>query len=361
MSSCPASSLTVVALSGGVDSATAAALLVESGARVVGMTMRLYDAGGTASSSGGRCCGPRDIEDARRVAEHLSIPHYVIDLSEDFKKRVIDDFVSEYVAGRTPNPCVRCNEHIKFTPLRRAAASLGADRLCTGHYARVVETDGVLRLRRAVDRDKDQSYFLFNMPRESLAEVSFPLGGLTKDEVRAHARRLALPNADKPESQEICFIPDGDHAGFVAARTLTRRGAFVDESGIVLGEHDGVHRYTIGQRRGLGIPFGTPRYVTGIDASTANVTVGEEGALYRDTLDVEDLTWAGPLPLAPVRASVQLRHRHAPRAATLTPDANGRIAVRLDAPERAVTPGQAAVFYGGAAGDEVVGGGFIRA
>jgi tRNA-specific 2-thiouridylase len=274
---------------------------------------------------------------------------------------VVDDFVAEYAAGRTPNPCVRCNEHIKFTPLRRAAQSLGAERLCTGHYARVVETDGVLRLQRAVDRDKDQSYFLFNMPRQSLGEVHFPLGALTKDEVRTHARRLALPNADKPESQEICFIPDGNHAGFVAARTLTRRGALVDGDGLVLGEHDGVHRYTIGQRRGLGIAAATPRYVTGIDAARAEVTVGEEAALYRDALDVEDLTWAGPLPTEPVRAAVQLRHRHAPRAATLTPDGEGRVAVRLDAPERAVTPGQAAVFYGGAGGDEVMGGGFIRA
>jgi tRNA-specific 2-thiouridylase len=352
-------SLTVVALSGGVDSATAAALLVERGDRVVGMTMRLYDASGTRASSGGRCCGPRDVEDARRVAEHLGIPFYVLDFSEEFSSRVMDDFVTEYARGRTPNPCVRCNEHIKFTPLLRAARSIGADRLATGHYAQIVEVEGALRLRRAVDSDKDQSYFLFNMPRAALPEVMFPLGGLKKEEVRAHARRLGLPNADKVESQEICFIPDGDHAGFVAARALVRPGRFVDESGASIGDHDGVHRYTIGQRRGLGISAPEPRYVNAIDASSGDVTVGPETSLYRDALAVESLTWAGAPPSSSLRAGVQLRHRHTPRPATITPRPDGGVDVRLDVPERAVTPGQAAVFYGGAAGDEVLGGGFI--
>jgi tRNA-specific 2-thiouridylase len=353
--------LIVVALSGGVDSAVAAALLQEDGHRVVGMTMRLYDASGTPASVGGRCCGPRDVEDARRVADHLGIPFYVLDFSAEFAEKVVADFVSEYARGRTPNPCVRCNEHIKFTPLLRAARALGARRLATGHYAQIVERAGALRLRRAVDAEKDQSYFLFNMPRAALPEVLFPLGGLRKQEVRAHARRLGLPNADKPESQEICFVPDGDHAGFVAARALVRRGRLIDEDGAVLGEHDGVHRFTVGQRRGLGVAAGTPRYVTAIDAEAGDVRVGPRAALFRDRLAVDALSWAGATPATPLRAAVQLRHRHAPRPATITLRADGGVEVRLDEPEPAITPGQAAVFYGGAAGDEVLGGGFICA
>lgn len=350
--------LTVVALSGGVDSATAAAMVVEAGERVVAMTMRLYDAGGTAKSSGGRCCGPRDIEDARRVASQLGIPFYVMDFSETFREHVIDDFVSEYARGRTPNPCVRCNEHIKFTPLLDAAKALGADRLATGHYARIADRDGTLRLRRAVDTEKDQSYFLFNMPRSALPSVVFPLGGLRKEEVRAHARRLGLVNADKPESQEICFVPDGDHAGFVAARTLVRAGALRGADGAELGRHDGIHRFTIGQRRGLGVAASAPLYVTAIDAATGDVTLGGAQSLLEDALVVDAVSWAGPSPTGPVSASVQLRHRHAPAPATL--EIEGDVArVRLDRKERAVTPGQAAVFYGGPGGDEVLGGGFI--
>ncbi len=351
--------LTVVALSGGVDSATAAGLLLEAGHRVVGMTMRLFDAAGTAASSGGRCCGPRDVEDARQVASQLGIPFYVMDFSADFQRRVIDDFVSEYARGRTPNPCVRCNEHIKFTPLLEAARALGATRLATGHYARIEGEPGARRLRRAVDAEKDQSYFLFNMPRAALDEVEFPLGGLHKDEVRAHARRLGLPNADKPESQEICFVPDGDHAGFVAARSLVRPGIIRDGDGRELGRHDGIHQFTIGQRRGLGVATGAPRYVTGIDVASGDVVVGESEALYRDALSVGELAWAGAAPASPIRAAVQLRHRHAPQPALLEPRSDGGVYIRLDRAERAITPGQAAVFYGGNAGDEVLGGGFI--
>ncbi len=354
------SPLTVVALSGGVDSAVAAGLLKEAGHRVVGMTMRLYDAGGSVASSGGRCCGPRDVEDARAVASHLGIPFYVMDYSADFQRRVIDDFVAEYARGRTPNPCVRCNEHIKFTPLLGAARSLGAERLATGHYAQIVDADGVLRLRRAVDGDKDQSYFLFNMPRAALPHVSFPLGGLRKDEVRAHAARLGLPNAAKPESQEICFVPDGDHSSFVAARALVRPGVIRNQAGEKLGQHDGVHRFTIGQRRGLGVAAATPLYVTAIDAANGEVTLGPPDALYREALRVEEISWAGPSPTTEVRASVQLRHRHTPQPATIALTAEGA-QVRFDKPERAITPGQAAVFYGGSAGDEVLGGGFIAA
>jgi tRNA-specific 2-thiouridylase len=278
--------MTVVALSGGVDSATAACLLIEAGERVVGITMRLYDARGTSASSGGRCCGPRDVEDARKVASHLGIPFYVVDYEEEFARAVVADFVGSYAAGRTPNPCVRCNQHIKFTPLLRRARALGATALATGHYARIA--DGPL-LKRARDPAKDQSYFLFGMPADSLGYVRFPLGELTKEEVRGHARRLGLPNADKEESQEICFVPDGDHAGFVAARApeVARPGAILDGDGAVVGRHDVVHRYTIGQRRGLGAgpaangQAPAPRYVVALDARAGTVTVGDEAALAR--------------------------------------------------------------------------------
>ncbi|MEM9493949.1 MAG: asparagine synthase-related protein, partial [Myxococcota bacterium] len=213
----------VAALSGGVDSATAAAMLVAAGHRVVGMTMRLYNAQGTAASVGGRCCGPRDIEDARRVCQHLGIPFYVVDFEAEFQREVMDDFVDAYLQGETPNPCVKCNKHIKFTPLLRRARALGAEVVATGHYARIERGADGHRLLRGVDRRKDQSYFLFSMPRDELASVLFPLGGLDKDEVRERAQALGLPNADKAESQEICFVPDGDYAGFVAARALTRK------------------------------------------------------------------------------------------------------------------------------------------
>ncbi len=351
--------LTVVALSGGVDSATAAGLLLEAGQRVIGMTMRLYDAGGTRASSGGRCCGPRDVEDARRVAAQLGIPFYVMDFAEDFQRHVIDDFVAEYARGRTPNPCVRCNEHIKFTPLLEAARALGATRLATGHYARIAGEPGARRLRRAADAEKDQSYFLFNMPRAALDEVVFPLGELCKEEVRAHARRLGLPNADKPESQEICFVPDGNHAAFVAARSLVRPGLIRDSDGRELGRHEGIHQFTIGQRRGLGVATGAPCYVTAIDVERGEITVGQSESLYRDALSVAELAWAGSAPEQAIRASVQLRHRHTPQPALVEPRSDGGVYVRLDRAERAVTPGQAAVFYGGQGGDEVLGGGFI--
>ncbi len=348
---------TVVALSGGVDSATAAALLVEAGHRVVGLTMRLYDARGTPASAGGRCCGPRDIEDARRVAAHLAIPFYVVNYEREFSARVIDDFVAAYAAGRTPNPCVRCNQHIKFAPLLSRARALGATRLATGHYARIeAMPDGRPRLRRARDGRKDQSYFLFSTPESALAEVCFPLGELSKEEVRAHARRFGLPNWDKPESQEICFIPDGDYAGFVAARARLEPGEIVDGDGQVLGGHGGIHHFTVGQRRGLGLSVGEPRFVVGVDALRRRVTVGPREALERRALFVEELSWSGALPPARVRAEVQIRYRHRPRAAWVEALGARRAQVTFDAPVEAIAPGQAAVFYDGEA---VLGGGVI--
>jgi tRNA-specific 2-thiouridylase len=353
--------LVVAALSGGVDSATAAALLVEQGHPVVGMTMRLYDARGTAASSGGRCCGPRDVEDARAVCAHLGIPHYVVDLAAEFGAAVVDDFVEAYLAGETPNPCVKCNQHIKFTPLLARARAIGGQVLVTGHYAQIVERGGACELRRGRDAGKDQSYFLFSMPAAELAAVRFPLGGMTKDEVRGHAERLGLPNAAKPESQEICFVPDGDYAGFVSAQALRRGralpgpGAIVDADGSVLGHHDGVHRFTLGQHRGLGnLITRDRRYVTAIDPARAEVRVGPRAAAERSELAIRDLRWLSP-PRSEIVAGVQVRHRGAPIRAEIQIAGGDRADVRLAEPTVAA-PGQAAVIYDG---DRVLAGGWI--
>lgn len=356
----PPKDLVVVALSGGVDSATAAAMLVEAGHRVAGISMRLYDARGTVVSAGGRCCGPRDLEDARRVCSHLGIPFYVANYTREFERAVIDDFVAEYVSGRTPNPCVRCNEQVKFAPLLQRARALGG-KLATGHYARIVRgEDGRPRLARAVDSAKDQSYFLFALRPDELEDVVFPLGELTKDEVRARARAYGLPVADKPESQEICFIPDGDHAAFVARRAPAAVGAgeLVDLEGRVLGRHDGVHRFTVGQRRGLGASLGggEPRYVVAVDALRRRVTVGTRADLSRGEVEVGDVRWAGAPPAAPLRAAVQVRHRHPAAPARVLPEGAGA-RVQFDVAEQVIAPGQAAVFYDGPL---VLGGGWIR-
>ncbi len=355
--------LIVAALSGGVDSAVAAGLLVEQGARVVGMTMRLYDAGGSAASSGGRCCGPRDIEDARAVCAHLGIPHYVLDLEAAFTRDVVDDFVDAHLQGETPNPCVRCNQHVKFTPLLARARQLGATALATGHYA-IVEPGGA-GLRRGVDPSKDQSYFLFAMPAAALPMVQMPLGTLTKVEVREHATRLGLPNAAKAESQEICFVPDGDHVGFVAASALRRgrvvpgAGAIVDGHGTVVGEHAGTHHFTIGQHRGLGqlrSEGGATRrlVVVDVDATHGVVTVGERAEAERAAMSVRELRWLSAPPAPPFRALVQVRHRSAPVPATIRWDGD-RAEVELDAAVLAAR-GQGAVIYDG---DRVLGGGWI--
>ena len=356
-----ASSPTVVALSGGVDSAVAAALLVEQGHRVIGITMRLYDARGSSAATG-RCCGPRDIEDARRVCDFLGIPFYVVDFESEFHEAVVDDFVSTYLRGFTPNPCVRCNESIKFTPLLKRARQLGAETLVTGHYARIEEVEGRLLLRRGVDPKKDQSYFLFSMPVHELAAVRFPLGGLAKGETRAIAERFGLPNASKKDSQEICFVPDGDHVGFVE-RTAAKRGLqlpvagdIVTEDGRVVGRHRGVHRYTVGQRRGIGdikLESG-PAYVVRLDVEKNQLVVGPQQAVASHRFEVDALRWFSREPKGELATRVQLRHGGVTFPCRVR--AEGTHASVVLEEGAVAAPGQAAVFY---QGDLVLGGGWV--
>lgn len=357
-------SFVVCALSGGVDSATAAGLLVESGQRVVGMTMRLYNAAGTTASVGGRCCGPRDIEDARRVCEHLDIPHYIIDFEDAFSRAVVDNFVDAYLAGDTPNPCVKCNQYIKFTPLLNRARALGAEVLATGHYARLEpDESGRTRLRRGADPGKDQSYFLFSMPPAELDAIRFPLGALSKDHVRAEAERLGLPNASKADSQEICFVPDGDYPEFVERAATTRgltipvAGPIVDLEGNEVGRHRGIHRYTIGQRRGLGDVSidGRPVYVVRVEPGANRVVVGPRERAEEPVLRIGAVRWLVDRRVEPFDAAVQVRHRAEPIAARLIPSGKTLIA-ELEATTVAA-PGQAAVIY---EGDAVVAGGWIE-
>lgn len=350
----------VVAMSGGVDSSAAAALLAEAGAEVVGVTLKLYDAAGTTASVGGRCCTPRDIDDARAVAARYGFAHYVLDESQAFSEAVIDDFVSAHAEGRTPNPCVRCNEKMKFGPLVRFARAIGAEALATGHYARLETLGDEVRLRRAVDRDKDQAYFLFAVPPAVLPFVRFPLGEMTKDQVRAEGRRLGLPNWDKADSQQICFIPDGDHKAFVAARGgAGRPGEIIDEAGQVMGEHQGTHHFTVGQRKGLPAVGGAEkRFVLRVDAASGQVHVGPRSLLGRRQLRVTDMRWLRPHLGRQLRCQVQIRHHSQAHAASVEvlDGGGGESAVLLDDPAFGVAPGQAAVFF---QDDEVLGGGWI--
>ncbi|HEY0135623.1 MAG TPA: tRNA 2-thiouridine(34) synthase MnmA [Nannocystis sp.] len=351
----------VAAMSGGVDSSVAAALLVEAGHDVVGLTMRLYDAGAAERRGrGGTCCSPAEIDQARDACARLGIPHYTVDERARFEDAVIDDFVRSYVGGRTPNPCVRCNEHVKFGPLLARARALGAEALATGHYAKVEDGE----LRRADDAGKDQSYFLFAMGLPTLASLRFPLGTWHKDQVREKARALGLANADAPDSQEICFVGGGDHAAVVEARAAAlgldmdrlAAGPIVDEGGTVVGEHAGVHRVTVGQRRGLHVAGSAPRYVLRVLPETRTVVVGDAEALKVASLELEDLRRLTPIgEHASVRAQVQLRHRGRPAPATVEV-AGTRAVVRFDEPVGAAAPGQAAVLYDGA---RVLGGGWI--
>jgi tRNA-specific 2-thiouridylase len=357
----------LVAMSGGVDSSVAAALLVEQGHNVIGVTMKTFcysEADAQADGPTRSCCGLDGIMDARMVADRLGIPHYVFDVEREFTRDVIDDFVSEYAAGRTPNPCVRCNGNTKFRDLLRRGKMLGCEYIATGHYARMgTDEAGNPLLLRGMDEKKDQSYFLWSLPPEMLRTLMFPLGELTKPEVREIARQMGLTTAEKPESMEICFVPDGDYARFLGKRlgadhAALAPGALVTSGGEVLGEHDGYARYTVGQRRGLGGGRSLPLYVIGTRPATREVVVGTADELMRGDVAIGELNWLAGPPAPGAAVRVQVRHRAPAVPARVESVDDGIIRLTLDTPQRAVTPGQSAVMF---SGDVVLGGGRIAA
>jgi tRNA-specific 2-thiouridylase len=353
----------VVAMSGGVDSSVAAALLAEQGHDVIGVSMQLYDNSQvteTGQRAFGTCCTIDDLYDARRVAATIGIPHYILNFESQFGEHVISNFVREYLSGRTPIPCSHCNSELKFAELLDRARAYDADCLATGHYARVErDASGRYRLYRGADTSKDQTYFLFSLTQKQLERASFPVGHLDKETVRAHARRLQLHVTEKPDSQEICFVPDGDYAAFVERKApdATRDGVIVDGGGRVVGTHGGVHRFTIGQRKGLGLSSTEPLYVLQIKPDAAQVVVGPREALGRTSLTASTVNWvSGAAPDGWLRVTAQIRHRHAAAPAKVRRTAEERAELEFDAPQIAITPGQAVVFYDG---NEVLGGGWI--
>jgi len=358
----------VVAMSGGVDSSVAAALLADQGHDVIGLSMQLYDNSSPSDgqSSFGSCCSIDDLHDARRVAAAIKIPHYILNFEKQFNEHVVSNFVQEYAAGRTPLPCTHCNTDLKFATLVERALGLDADAVATGHYARVDrdERTGRYRLGRGVDASKDQSYFLFGLTQDQLARAVFPVGDRPKDSVREYARQRQLPVAEKPDSQEICFIPDHDYASFVTkhAPRVPGNGAIVNEQGQVLGAHGGVHGFTVGQRKGLGLstsPGGAasaPLYVLALRPAQQQVIVGPKSSLERTTLTASGVNWIGAEPSGTIRIAAQIRHRHHAAPASVRSLGDARAEAVFDEPQIAVTPGQAVVFYDG---DTVVGGGWI--
>ena len=363
---------TAVAMSGGVDSSTVAAILHSQGETIVGLTMQLWNQRRLPQLQGDgpvphRCCSHDDVHDARRVAEHLGMPYYVINFERQFEDTVIRPFVEDYVQGRTPIPCTLCNNHVKFDQLLLTARQIGAEKIATGHYARIRQNSetGRYELLRALDDTKDQTYFLFGLTQAQLARTEFPLGELSKQEVREIARRLAVPVAEKPESQEICFVPTGNYVRFIegyleeqGTPLVANAGDIVTTSNEVIGRHTGLHNYTVGQRKGLGFAKGRPMYVVSLDRANNRLIVGDDDELRTTTFEVRDVNWVSiACPENSVKARVRVRNRHQPADAEISPLDATTARVIFDEPQRAITPGQAAVFY---LGDKVLGGGWIR-
>jgi tRNA-uridine 2-sulfurtransferase len=364
--------LVAVAMSGGVDSSTVAAVLLRQDRPVVGLTMQLWNQRRLPELQGEgpaqhRCCSLDDVYDAKRVAQHLDFPHYVVNFEAQFEERVVRPFVQQYLAGRTPIACTNCNTDVKFEPLLQMARQIGAERLATGHYARIRFNEFTQRheLLRARDDGKDQSYFLWGLTQEQLSRSEFPLGEMTKDAVREVAREAQLPVAEKPDSMELCFVPNGNYVQFIhayardiGASVNTSEGDIVSKDGDVIGRHNGVHNFTIGQRKGLGFSTGKPLYVLAIDVENNRVIAGDDEALRTTSFEIESVNWVSIAePSEPIRADVKIRHKHEAAPATIEPLPDGRARISFHAPQRAITPGQGAVVY---AGDVVLCGGWIK-
>lgn len=349
----------LIAMSGGVDSSVAALLMKEKGYDCVGCTMKLYRNEDAGIENEHTCCSLDDVEDAKRIARYLEIPYYIFNFSQDFRANIIDRFVWSYENGRTPNPCIDCNRYMKFGKLFERAQILGCDKVVTGHYARIEKQGGQYILKKAVDAKKDQSYVLYTMTQKQLSQTMFPLGELEKTTVRKLAQEHGFTNAEKPDSQDICFVPDGDYARVVElyAKHPVCPGNFVDLSGAVLGQHRGIIHYTIGQRKGLGISFSKPHYVCAIDPASNTITLGKNADVHQRHLTADDFNWiSGSAPCRPIRCKAKIRYGQAEQPATATTLSDGTVKVLFDAPQRAITPGQAVVLYDG---DIVLGGGVI--